>query len=87
MALSRRGAFKVWSRDETLLQERRVEDYRLHDSYGKRGAPFSRYVGFALDRSGRVLKIDGKRPRSSSYDRSRRYHRLDEFFRTHLARR
>lgn len=86
MALSRRGVLKVWSRDDTLLEKRRMKDYRLHDKYGKRGAPFSRYVGFALDRRGRVLKIDGRRPQTSSYDRSQRYRRLDEFFRTHLAR-
>jgi hypothetical protein len=87
MALSRRGVFKVWSRDDTLIEKRRIKDYRLHDKYGKRGAPFSRYVAFALDRRGQLFKVDGKRPRTSSYDRSQRYRRLDDFFRTQLAQR
>jgi hypothetical protein len=82
MALSRRGEFRVWSRDDTLIVERKIRDYRLHQQYGRPGAPFSRYVGFALDRAGRVLKIDGRRPDTSSYDPARRYRQLDEFFRT-----
>ena len=80
VALSRQGTLVAWDEQTAVVEEQGVEDYRLHDRFGKAGAPFRRYVAFAIDSAGFVLKLDGRAPRGSRYDSQQPYPDLDAFW-------
>ncbi len=79
IALSRAGRLYAWSSESTVLRLDEVTDYKMHNKYGVRGAPFSRYVGFAIDRDGSVLKVNGSKPAGSKFDSSRTYNNIGAF--------
>ena len=56
-----------------------VADVALNPCFGAKRKSFSSYVGFALGKSGYVVKIDGKSPAASKPDSSRAYRSLREF--------
>ena len=76
----------AWDDDSLALSKNRIEDYRLYNKYGVKGAPFRRYAVFALHGSGRVLKVDGEHPDRSKYDRRHKYDDLKQFWAKNLDR-
>lgn len=79
MGLDARGNFRAWSRSDTVVNLQGIRDYRLHDAFGKKGAPFKSFVGFAIDRRGRIFKVGGSEPSRSGFEPGREYSSLRQF--------
>lgn len=78
-ALSKSGKFVAWDNTKPVLTQSSVVDYSMHGKFNVKGAPFNRYVLFAINSTGYVLKVDGDHPQSSKWDSSRKYYNLKEF--------
>ena len=82
VALNANGQFTAWDNNQVVLTQNNVEDYTLHNKFGVSGAPFSSYVVFAINDDGYVLKVKGKTPSSSKWDRGTQYSDLADFKRS-----
>merc|ERR1711865_764271 len=64
------GQFTAWDDLSPVVNEKGVNDYLMHPTYGKKGAPFSSSVVFLINKGGNILKVNGKTPKNSKWDAS-----------------
>lgn len=67
MALDKEGNLKAWDNEKLVLTQNGVADYKMNICNDQPGAAFSRYVAFAEDAYGRILKVDGDKPEESKF--------------------
>jgi hypothetical protein len=79
MAQSRDGELVAFGPSSVAFRIGGVADYAVNGRYAVKGAPFSRYVAFAINASGWILKIDGRDPAASKWDSSRTYPSIAAF--------
>lgn len=71
IALDKKGNLKAWGRRDLLLTANGIQEYSMNQCNDQIGRRFSSYVAFAESADGRILKIDGDRPREWKFTQER----------------